>query len=184
MSGDEAILIGAKGVLLRQRPLHNTKRFNGPTSDSIQSLQTPYGRIALIAGDDSIFPETFRLAAMTGAEIVISPVTPMEDWELKTGLIERAAENRVNLLAPATGPSRGIAAGLQKDFTVLTEWKDRAFDGLLSQPIITYAQGCVTFVDLFPKCAENKVVSANTDLLAGRPWKLVEPIVQQKPLSS
>jgi nitrilase len=173
----DCVLVTDSGVVLSQAPLHTTKRYGPARANAVSSLQTPHGRIALVAGDDGIFPEAFRLLAMTGAEIAIAPVTPLEAWELRTGLLERSAENRVNLLAPAAGAEKGFATGLQEDFTVLTEWKSRPFDGLLSQPILTRATAPLIEVTLYPACAANKVVSRNTDLLAGRPWALSGALV-------
>jgi predicted amidohydrolase len=170
------VLVDNSGVVLKQAPIHTTGRFGQGRAISFATIETKYGRIALVAGDDGLFPEAFRLLAMTGAEIAIAPVTPLEQWELRTGLLERSAENRVNLLAPAAGPEMGFATGLQEEFTILTEWKTRPFDGLLSQPILTRAQGPMTLVTLYPANAANKVVSRNTDLLAGRPWNLAAAI--------
>lgn len=171
------LLVSVDGILLTQQPIHQTNRYGPARADSFGSIETPFGRIALVAGDDGLFPEAFRLLAMTGAAIAIAPVSPLETWELQTGLLERSAENRVNLLAPASGPQMGFATGLQEDFTVLTPWKERAFDGLLSQPILTRATQPLTMVTLYPASAGNKVVSRNTDLLAGRPWALAGAIV-------
>jgi nitrilase len=173
-----SLLVTQSGVALSQEPIHTTGRFGPARANGFETLETPYGRMALVAGDDGIFPEAFRMLAMRGAEIAIAPVSPLEDWELRTGLLERAAENRVNLLAPASGKEMGFAAGLQEDFTVLTEWKTRAFDGLLSQPILTRAKAPITHVMLYPSCAANKVVSRNTDLLAGRPWYLADALTK------
>jgi nitrilase len=178
LENGDAVLVNQSGVVVEQKPLHTTARFGAARADRIESVSTPYGRIALVAGDDGLFPEAFRLLAMTGAEIAIAPVVPLESWELRTGLLERSAENRVNLLAPASGPELGFATALQEDFTVLTEWKNRPFDGLLSQPILTRATAALTLVTLHPAFAANKVVSRNTDLLAGRPWQLAGAICQ------
>jgi predicted amidohydrolase len=177
LENGDCVLVTGSGVVLAQQPIHATKRYGQSRSDGFGSIETPLGRIALVAGDDGLFPEAFRLLAMTGAEIAIAPVTPLEAWELRTGLLERSAENRVNLLAPAAGPEMGFATGLQEDFTVLTEWKTRPFDGLLSQPILTRATSPLTEATLYPACAANKVVSRNTDLLAGRPWALAGALV-------
>jgi nitrilase len=174
----DTILVAATGIALRQAPLHTTGRFGPARADKFETITTPFGRIALVAGDDGIFPEAFRLLALTGAHIAIAPVTPLETWELNTGLLERAAENRVNLLAPASGPQMGFAAALQSDFTIMTPWASRAFDGLLSHPIVTRATNPLTPVTLYPASAANKVVSRNTDLLAGRPWALAHDIVR------
>lgn len=177
-SRGDTILVTSSGVTLRQTPLHATGRFGAARADNFDTITTPFGRIALVAGDDSIFPEAFRLLALTGAHIAIAPVNPLEAWELNTGLLERAAENRVNLLAPASGPQMGFAAALQEDFTIMTPWASRAFDGLLSHPIVTRATAPLTPVTLYPAAATNKVVSRNTDLLSGRPWALAHDIVQ------
>jgi nitrilase len=173
----DSVLVDGSGEVLRQKPLHDTKRFGLSRADRFETCVTPYGRIALVAGDDGIFPEAFRLLAMMGAEIAIAPVSPLEPWELKTGLLERAAENRLNLLAPAAGPEMGFAASLQEEFTILTQWTSRPFDGLLSHPILTRATTPLTHVTLYPAAAANKLVSHKTDLLAGRPWALVEVIL-------
>jgi nitrilase len=173
----DTVLVNRDGVVLAQAPIHATGRYGASRADGFGSIETPLGRIALVAGDDGIFPEAFRLLAMTGAEIAIAPVTPLEPWELRTGLLERSAENRVNLLAPAAGAQMGFATGLQEEFTILTEWKTRPFDGLLSQPILTRATAPLTLTTLYPGSASNKVVSRNTDLLAGRPWALSGALV-------
>ena len=136
------------------------------------------------------------MAAMTGADTVIVPAQPLETWEMTTGLLERSAENRVNLLVAAqpdqagassgasSGTSSGTSSGasfgtsLTRDFTVMTPWEEREFDGLLSQPPVFAADSAagITHLVIRPRWAENKVVSLGTDLLAGRPWQLLEPI--------
>lgn len=177
-----AVLVGPNGIELIQPQIHSSKRTQWSVlGDAIITADLPFGRIAMATSDDTIYPEHFRLLALAGAEIVIAPVAPLEGWELRTGLIERAAENRVNLLAPCK-PSplgRGLAACLQTDFTLLTEWNERPFDGLLSQPeLIWMSDEPVTLARLRPANAANKIVSRGTDLLAGRPWNLIESIVQ------
>jgi hypothetical protein len=60
----------------------------------------------------------------------------------------------------------------------LTEWETRPFDGILSQPELTrqMAGEDITLATLRPANAANKVVSMGTDLLAGRPWNLIDAI--------
>ena len=117
---------------------------------------------------------------MAGADTVIVPAQPLERWELETGLLERSAENRVNLLVAAQPGDLGhsFCTSLTRDFTVLTPWTEREFDGLLSQPPVAVADAGpgITHMEIHPRWAENKVVSRGTDLLAGRPWHLLEPI--------
>ena len=153
-------------------------------SDGFELLKTDFGKLALMCSDDSIYPEAFRLVAIQGAEVVSVPLIPQEQWELTTGLIERAAENRVNLLA-AMQPSElgaSFGAALHEDFTIFGEWKTRKFDGVLTYPMLTRADSApgITTVTLHPKNAENKVVSHRTHVIDGRPWYLLAPMLKQQ----
>ena len=179
-----AVLIGARGLVLEQGQIHASRRFEwSALSDRVAVADLGFSRVAMLTPDDSIYPEAFRMAAMTGADTVIVPALPLEAWELATGLLERSAENRVNLLV-ATQPSAlgsSMATCLTRDFTVMTPWRERAFDGLLSQPPFTRADNAAgtTLVQIEPAWAANKLVSRGTDLLAGRPWQLLKPICEQ-----
>ncbi|MEP5567252.1 MAG: nitrilase-related carbon-nitrogen hydrolase [Halioglobus sp.] len=178
-----AVILGSDGVLLRQGQVHYSQRFAWTElADSFECLVLPFGRLAVVTSDDTVYPETFRLLALAGAEVAAVPLSPIEDWELDSGLLERSAENRINLLVAVDkvnhGP--GFATELQTDFTVMTEWQEREFDGLLSQPIwhrCDAASGVKT-VCLRPVNAAHKVVSQNTDLLANRPWDLAGAITR------
>ena len=102
----------------------------------IEVVQLPWGRLAVVVGDDSIFPETFRLAALQDADVVAVPLNVQEAWELETGLRERAAENRVNLVA-ASRPSVGGGGSYVVPLVDFGMWrKDRKerFDGVISCP--------------------------------------------------
>lgn len=180
-----AVAIGAQGLVARQGQVHYSERFSWSVlSDRFDVFKTEFGCLALMCSDDSIYPEAFRLVAMQGADVVSVPLMPLEQWELTTGLIERAAENRVNLLA-AMQPSElgnSFGAALHEDFTIFGEWKTRQFDGVLTYPMLTRAdsQAGVTPLVLHPKNAENKVVSHRTHLIDGRPWHLLEPLLATK----
>ena len=176
-----AVIIGAEGILFSQGQVHHSQRFawSAPVA-SFESIELPFGRVAAITADDSHYPETFRLLAMAGVDTAVVPLEPLEAWELRTGLLERSAENRVNLLAAAMASplGRGFATALQRDFTVLTPWEERPFDGLLSQPELYRMEDGqqLLAVTLYPAAAENKEVSRNTDLVVNRPWKLCAAI--------
>ncbi len=167
------VLVGARGIVLRQPQLHSTARHPWATpGDDLATVDLPWGRVALVVGDDSLYPEMFRLLALSGAEVAAVPLRPLEDWELRTGLVERSAENRINVVAPA------LITSLQADFTLMTPWQDRPFDGLLSHPIVTRAAEAPATVRaaIHPAVARNKVVSHRTDLVRGRPWHLAGAI--------
>ena len=175
------VLIGQPGVLLRQGQLHASGRHAWSSlAERVEVADLGHARVAVLTSDDACVPEAFRLAALAGADTVVVPAMPQEAWELHTGLLERSAENRLNLLvAMQPGPlGRSFATALPKDFTLRTEWAQRPFDGWLSHPPQTHARADagVTPVEIHPRWAQNKVVSLGTDLLAGRPWQLLDPI--------
>ena len=104
-----------------------------------------------------------------------------EAWELETGLRERAAENRVNLVA-ASRPSVGGGGSYVVPLVDFGMWrKDRKerFDGVISCPeVVAVAPGAgVTIVELHPSEATNRMVTKGTDLVDGRPWALLEGVV-------
>ncbi|CAA0080126.1 (R)-stereoselective amidase [Halioglobus japonicus] len=178
-----AVLINASGIVCEQPQVHSSERFAfSAPADTFTTVSTPWGLVAVVPSDDSIYPETFRLLALQGVQVAMVPLSPLEDWELATGLLERSAENRINLLVAADTDQHGAAfiTALQTDFTVMTQWQERPFDGLLSQPQWhRLPEGEAVLVhDVYPGNASNKVVSANTDLLSDRPWQLCDAIVR------
>ena len=180
-----AVLIDSSGICFEQPQVHRSARFaDSALGSQFSAAELPFGRVAVITSDDSIYPETFRLLALAGVEVAVVPLSPLEDWELATGLLERSAENRINLLvAPDTFVhGGGFVTALQTDFTVLTEWQERPFDGLLSQPqwFVCPAKEGVFVHTVRPANAANKVVSRNTDLLADRPWRVATAITRDQ----
>lgn len=179
------VLIGADGVVARQAQLHSSARHASwatDLGDAMMAVQMPWGRLALIVGDDALYPETFRLAAFQGADVVVAPIHILEKWETETGLLERSAENRVCLLAAsrATPAGTSLITTLHNDFTLMTPWETRPFDGNISYPIVTTAadDAGLTRATVHPAHTQNKVVSQRTDLIKGRPWYIAEAITQ------
>ena len=177
-----AVVIDSNGIHTAQHQLHASNSYAwAELGSDIAIAELPFGRVGLATGDDVIYLEMFRLLVINGAEIAAVPFTAKEQWELTTGLIERAAENRLNMLAVTRSSPLGASFGcsLHKDFTVLTEWESREFDGKLTYPIMTNARDSagITYVELTPKWAANKIVSRGTDVVRGRAWTLAQPIV-------
>ena len=104
-----AVLVGRVGLALRQGQLHPSGRYGwSPVSQRVESLDLGFLRLALLTSDDACVPEACRLAALAGADTLVVPALPLEPWEMQTGLLERSAENRMNLLAAAPArPLRG-----------------------------------------------------------------------------
>jgi predicted amidohydrolase len=135
----------------------------------------------MIIGADTIYPEVFRLAALQDVEVVACPLHQQEAWEARLGLPERAAENRLAVVAACRmgEAGRSLIAAVGQDFTLWTPWKSRPFDGRISVPELTYApaQAGVTLAAVYPACAGNRMVSQQTDLVDGRPWQLLDALV-------
>jgi predicted amidohydrolase len=175
-----AVLVGAGGVVATQGQLHATARHPWATdlADDLAVAVLPWGRLALVVGDDAVYPETFRLAALADADVAAVPFHAQERWELETGLLERAAETRVNLAAASrpTPAGASIAVPLSGEFTLWSPSRTQPFDGVISrpEPVLAEAGDPLTLVDLSPAQAVNRMVSKGTDLVDGRPWSLLD----------
>jgi hypothetical protein len=174
------VMFDRDGIVLRQMQLHKSGRHAwSKLGDAVNVFDAEWGRAALVVGNDAIYPETFRLAALKDVEVVAAPTMILEKWEAELGFKERAAENRMNVIVASKSDS-GIYA-ITEDFTLWTEWKNRPFDGNINYPVTTMARGDgLTIAEIHPAACVNKMVSQKTDVLHGRPWKLVEPLVSGK----
>ena len=171
-----AVAVGLHG-LHEQGALHRSARHPWATelADEVTVVDSEVGRLALLVGDDALYPEAVRLTAIAEAEVVALPFTALEEWELRTGLVERAAENRVNLVAASrvTDAGQGAVIAAQQDFTLWTPW-ERAFDGTINYPVVRPAprDGAVLVAPVHPAATANRFVSRGTDVVDGRPWRL------------
>ena len=122
-----------------------------------------------------------RSAALRGVHAIIVPFDLQEAWEIDYGLLSRAAENRICVIAASRQKSAGagVICSLERDFTILTEWQQREFDGNINYPIIVpqNSESAITCATIHPNAAVNKLMSANTELLQQRPWQLSGDLV-------
>jgi predicted amidohydrolase len=176
------VAIDGDGIVLRQPQLHACGRHPWATvlGDAIATLDVDWGRLALITGGDTIYPEAFRLATLQDVEVVAAPTAILEAWENDFGLAERAAENRMTVVAGsrATENCVGMVAAPDKDFTLWTEWS-RPFNGDINHPNVTLANGQPGFTTALvdPSTAGNRTVTLKTDVVSSRPWTLLGPLV-------
>jgi len=176
------LAVDSTGVLLRQPQLHESARLRDVVhrhGDGLAVLDLPWGRLAIIVGDDALYPETFRLAALQDADVVAVPFTIGSPHDFDPLLLERAAENRLNLAVGARRTEHGAGGliPLSSDFTLWSPTRERAFAGVISRPDPVPATGSVTQGVLRPACAMNRLVTKGTDLVDGRPWALAAPLV-------
>ncbi|MEH6580338.1 MAG: carbon-nitrogen hydrolase family protein [Halioglobus sp.] len=172
-----SVLAGDGGVRATQPQLHRCERYPWMVvGDELSTVDLPWGRLAMITGDDMVFPELLKVAALRGAHVIAAPLQLQEPWEEALGLRSRAAENRVCLIASSRPLNRrgGLIADLEGEFTLMTEWQKRCFDGYINRPLVT-EQGVepgVVYTEVHPNAACNKLMSERTDLLLDRPWQL------------
>jgi predicted amidohydrolase len=175
------VLISREGIVHRQPQLHRAGRhpWVDALGDRLTFTDLPWGRLAIVVGNDSIYPETFRLAALQDVEVVGVPTTLLEGWEMQTGLLERAAENRMNLVVASRPAEAGTSAviAITEDFTLWTEWK-RPFAGNINYPQVTRApaQPGLIRAEVHPAAAANRTISHRTNVVDGRPWRLAKTI--------
>ncbi|MCL6512030.1 MAG: carbon-nitrogen hydrolase [Anaerolineae bacterium] len=178
------LLVSRQGVALAQPQLHPCARhpWCSALGDALHTFDAPFGRLAVIVGPDTIYPETFRLAALADVEIVAVPAQPLEAWEMALGLPERAAENRLNVVVAArpTGVGHSAIFAASPDFTLWTEWRTRPFEGNINTPLIARARvGEPMVIGLaYPAACANRLISQKTDLVMGRPWRLAGALVE------
>jgi predicted amidohydrolase len=172
-----AYLIGGSGIIHTQRQLHHCARHAwAQLGDTLTTVDLAWGRLGLIAGDDSIYPEVAKVLAIAGADVLAIPFDAQEQWETQLGLVGRSAENRVCLVA-ATRPKpfgNSLIITQHDDFQIFTNWKTRQFNGTINEPIVTRisADATLTSAEIHPATARKKVMSADTDLIQGRAWQL------------
>jgi deaminated glutathione amidase len=176
------VLVGENGVLAQQAQLHSSERHSwSATGDELLTVDLPWGKLAMLSSDDASYPELVKVAALRGVHLLAVPADFQESWEPRYGLPSRAAENRICVVActAADANHTGLIADLERDFTIMTEWQERAFDGLINQPLITPQQAAAgtTVASLHPVAASNKLMSEQTDLLLDRPWFLSDALV-------
>lgn len=172
-----AVMVSSEGIIARQCQLHYCKRHEwSALGEGLELVDLSWGTVALLPGDDAVYPELVKVAALGGAHAIVVPFAMQESWEEAYGLRSRAAENRVCVVAssrPLAGRA-GLIAGLEREFTLMTQWQQRQFDGYINAPLVIeqHADTEVTAGDIHPNAACNKLMSERTDLLLDRPWQL------------
>lgn len=182
--GLSALLIGSTGPVATQGQLHGSARFPGlQLADRFNSIDLPWGRLALLTADDMRHPEMSKLAAIEGVHLLVVPGKLLEPWEATLALPSRAAENRMCLAYSsfALGDCAGMIADLHEDFTLMTPWAQRSFDGFINQPLITnqVPGEPMTVASVNLPAANNKLMSEQTDLILQRPWELSGELIRE-----
>ena len=100
-----AALLGPQGLMGSYRKIHlpylGVDRFVTPGQRPLTVYETPIGRIGLIICYDTLFPESARVMALEGAEVIVLPTNWARGRERVPGFVinTRALENKVNYVA-------------------------------------------------------------------------------------
>jgi predicted amidohydrolase len=177
------LLISAGGVRGTQLQMHACARHVGwqaVLGDRLIAFDLEWGRLAIAVGDDALYPETFRLAALLEADAVAVPCAPAERWELTLGLAQRAAEHRINVIASAhTGPGGGGVIVVPVADATLHAGRVGGFNGRLSRPDMTPVSTEARSVSglIRPARARDREPAAEGSIVVdGPPWDLAEDV--------
>lgn len=170
------VAITCSGVIGEQLQIHRSDQ--EVLGDRVTPVDLPWGRLGIVVGIDSIFPEVARLAALAECDVLAVPFAQVEPWETSLGLVERAAENRVCLVA-SNRSGEGRIITLPPDFTLWAPSRHRPFDGTINQPEVTPVPAGASWTAgvVHPARAVNRQISRGTNLVDGRPWRVAGPLV-------
>jgi len=181
---DAGVRIGSvwssEGVVHEQRQLHPTSATaDAVLADELALWDSPFGRIALYVGDDHLFPEAFRLAAIQGAHIALVAYEPTKPWESELAIRERAAENRLCLVACSASQHEAASMILNPPLDSLwSPQRSSTYDGTINTPDRVGASGDGPVLgSLHPGRALAREISKDTDLVGGRSWMASAPLV-------
>lgn len=165
--------VDASGVVLEQPQLHETPRlpWARPGGDRLVTADLPWGRMAVVVGDDIRLPEVARLAAVQGAAVVAVCHRPSSPADVDLVLAERAAENRICIAAAAPpGPVAGCALIDPPADSLWSPSRSRPFDGAINMPDLRCLEPGADILAgvVHPARARNREISRQTNLVDGR----------------
>lgn len=127
-------LIDQRGEIFgKYRQVHTPEPFRGwaTAGDDLPVFRTPIGVIGILLGADYLVPESVRVLALKGAQIVAIAAQFRTDYERDLILPERVAENRVNIIfarRDGSAAARGSAIASAVPYPSDPHWKVRSPD--------------------------------------------------------
>ncbi len=166
-----AVLVGPQGLVGKYRKVHlpflGIDRFVDPGDKPFQVYQTPIGNIGIHICYDCNFPESSRVMALLGADILALP-TNWPEGRIKNPkyvVVTRAIENRVHFVAAdRVGVERGTKfIGLSK---IVNAYGDTIVEASSDHEEIIYAE--VSLVEARQKRSVFKPGEFEIDLIGDR----------------
>ena len=167
------LAVDAEGVKLTQPQLHDAARLPWAkgAGGGVSTLDLPWGRLALAVGDDIRLPEVARLAAVEGVSVLAVCHRPAEPADVSLLLAERAAENRMCIVAAAApGRVQGCALINPPADSLWAPVRTKPFDGTINKPEVRLLADDEGYLlsTIHPRRATRREVSKGTDLVQGR----------------
>lgn len=168
------LAVDAEGVKLTQPQLHYAERLPWArgAGNGVSTFDFPWGRLALAVGDDVRLPEVGRLAAVAGVSVLAVCHRPAEAADVSLLLVERAAENRMCIVAASPpGPVQGCALINPPADSLWSPRRTEPFDGTINKPDIRLLEAGESYLlgKIYPRRANQREVSKGTNLVRGRP---------------
>ena len=94
----EIVLVGPQGVIGRQAQVHanpNTRAWAGVAEAGFTVFETEFGRIGLLNDYDGMFPESSRVLALLGAEIILWSCAWQQPNQRNLLAVTKAEDNRL-----------------------------------------------------------------------------------------
>jgi predicted amidohydrolase len=188
----QAVLISEHGLFAIQEQLHFCERYQWTAlGDEIKIIELPLEQgninIAMLTGDDANIPEIIKVAALNNIHLLLVSFDIQEAYEVEFGLLSRAAENRICIVAASreksfkndltkalpndnnnnvfsknkskAQKSTGLIINLTKEPSLLTMGKSSKFTGHINQPLVKYQHGKITKALVHPIAACNKLIT-------------------------
>jgi deaminated glutathione amidase len=180
-AGAAVVLLSPDGEVARYFPVHThpEDRSWASAGEHFVVVPTPFGRVGLMSGLDIAFPESARVLARMGADLIAAPVTWSERWLPELAIRERVAENHVPIVAGARPDSPAPFGSM-----ILTLPSEYMFPvtGEVNNPVVCQAtvrsQGAVITADVDVRLSRDKRLMGRTDLLMNARPELYSSLVQ------
>lgn len=182
----QAVLISKQGLFAKQPQLHFCQRYQwSALGNDLTLVNIPLEQgsidVVLLTADDANIPEMVKLAALKNIHLLLVPFDIQEPYEVEYGLLSRAAEHRICILAASreksftrsfssyqqttahqtnkikAQKSTGLIANLPKEFPLSIQIETSKFNGYINYPLIKYQHGKITKAIIYPGAAENKL---------------------------
>ncbi|SLF24395.1 carbon-nitrogen hydrolase family protein [Mycobacteroides abscessus] len=167
-----AVIIGPDGDdLARVSPIHG--HTGTPAADGFPVIDSPAGKLGVLIGYDGMFPESSRVLALAGAEIIVWSCAWHSPLQRQLLAVTKAEDNRCYVMAANRTDSRYPGGSLIISPLGLPHW-----DVSVAAPPVT-RHGAVIPAYLNRSLSRQKAMIPRVDMLARRLVGTYDPLTSQ-----